>query len=84
MRRIKIAACLCTSTLAFAATPVSAAPAKPGAAVKVLRDCARDGKLNKKWSTKALKKAQRRMGSDTSNYSDCSKVIKKELRKRRR
>ena len=42
---------------------------------QVLRDCIRDGKLDRKYSNAELRKARDNLPSDSDEYSDCSEVI---------
>lgn len=41
----------------------------------VIKDCAQDGKLDKKYSDAELIKAKKKLPSDLNEYSDCSDVI---------
>jgi hypothetical protein len=47
-----------------------------GSSGAVIRDCNDDGKLDKKYSKKELKKALKRLPSDIKEYSDCPDVIR--------
>ena len=42
---------------------------------QVLRDCIRDGKLDRKYSNEELRKAKDNLPADSDEYSDCSDVI---------
>jgi hypothetical protein len=42
---------------------------------QVLRDCIRDGKLDRKYSNAELRKAKDNLPADSDEYSDCSDVI---------
>jgi hypothetical protein len=42
---------------------------------QVLRDCIRDGKLDRKYSNEDLRKARDNLPADSDEYSDCSDVI---------
>jgi hypothetical protein len=42
---------------------------------QVLRDCIRDGKLDRKYSNEELRKAKDTLPADSDEYSDCSDVI---------
>ena len=44
-------------------------------AAGVIRDCAEDGDLDRKYSNKDLKNAQGNLPSDLDEYSDCREVI---------
>ena len=61
---------LLVALVALALAP--AAIASPG---QVIRDCARDGKLDREYSNADLKKARKRLPSDLDEYSDCREVI---------
>ena len=41
----------------------------------VLRDCIRDGKLDRNYSNEELRKAKDNLPADSDEYSDCSDVI---------
>jgi hypothetical protein len=45
----------------------------------VIRDCAQDGKLDKKYSQKELKDAYDNLPSDIDEYTDCRQVIRAAL-----
>lgn len=52
------------------------APAAAEANYKdVIKDCAQDGKLDKKYSQADLKKAKQHLPADLNEYSDCRDVI---------
>ena len=59
------------SVLAVLAVPTSAS-ASPN---QVLRDCIRDGKLDRNYSNEELRKAKDNLPADSDEYSDCSDVI---------
>lgn len=52
----------------------------PGAAQAsgndVIRDCAADGQLNKKYSQRELEEAERNLPSDIDEYTDCRQAIR--------
>jgi hypothetical protein len=48
------------------------ANASPGA---VIRDCAEDGRLDRKYSNSDLRKAEDKLPADLDEYSDCREVI---------
>jgi hypothetical protein len=48
------------------------ASASPGA---VIRDCAEDGRLDRKYSNSDLRKAENKLPADLDEYSDCREVI---------
>jgi hypothetical protein len=52
-----------------------AAPAAHASYKSVIKDCAQDGKLDKKYSDADLIKAKKKLPSDLNEYSDCSDVI---------
>jgi hypothetical protein len=51
--------------------PASAA----ASADQVLRDCIKDGKLDRKYSNAELRKAKDNLPADSDEYSDCSDII---------
>jgi hypothetical protein len=57
--------------LAVLAMPTSAL----ASAEQVLRDCIRDGKLDREYSNEELRKAKDNLPADSDEYSDCSEVI---------
>jgi hypothetical protein len=57
--------------LAVLAMPTSAF----ASANQVLRDCIRDGKLDRKYSNEELRKAKDNLPADSDEYSDCGEVI---------
>jgi len=57
--------------LAVLAMPASAS----ASADQVLRDCIRDGKLDRQYSNEDLRKAKDNLPADSDEYSDCSDVI---------
>ena len=59
------------AALGALALPASAL-ASPG---QVIRDCAEDGSLDRKYSNSDLKKARKKLPSDLDEYSDCREVI---------
>jgi hypothetical protein len=62
--------------LLLAAVAVLVAPAGASADPKqVIRDCAQDGALNRKYSNSDLRKARDRLPTDLAEYSDCRDVI---------
>lgn len=42
----------------------------------VIRDCAQDGKLDKKYSPKELRDAERNLPNDIDEYTDCRQAIR--------
>jgi head-tail adaptor len=50
----------------------------------VLRDCVRDGKLNKRYTLTLLKRTKRHIPADVAEYSDCKRVIAKAIKKAQR
>ena len=55
-----------------ALAPAATATASPR---QVIRDCAEDGTLDRKYSNADLKKARKNLPSDLDEYSDCREVI---------
>jgi hypothetical protein len=71
------------------AAPVASAPAAthrhaPPTVKTVLRDCKAHGKLTKRYSLALLKRAKRQMPADVRNYSNCSQVLSKAIKKEQR
>lgn len=62
---------LTIGTLALLALPANAF----ASADQVIRDCARDGKLDHNYSNSELRKARNNLPSDLDEYSDCRDVI---------
>ena len=58
-------------TLALVVVPAPAV----ASVEQVLRDCIRDGKLDRNYSNAELRKARDNLPSDSDEYSDCSEVI---------
>jgi hypothetical protein len=52
-----------------------AAPAAQASYQDVIKDCAQDGKLDKKYSDAELIKAKKKLPADVNEYSDCREVI---------
>ena len=52
-----------------------AAPAAQASYRDVIKDCAQDGKLDKKYSDAELIKAKKKLPADVNEYSDCREVI---------
>src|SRR3954447_16240056 len=61
--------------IALAAVCALAAPVAHANYKSVIKDCAQDGKLDKKYSDADLIKAKKKLPSDLNEYSDCSDVI---------
>jgi hypothetical protein len=64
--RLALAGALCTLALP------AVAHASPNA---VIRDCAEDGKLDRKYSNEDLRKAENNLPADVDEYTDCREVI---------
>ena len=62
---------LTIGALALLALPANAF----ASADQVIRDCARDGKLDRNYSNSELRKARNNLPSDLDEYSDCRDVI---------
>jgi hypothetical protein len=58
--------------LALVVVPAPAAMASPE---QVLRDCIRDGRLDRTYSNSDLRKARDNLPSDSDEYSDCGEII---------
>ena len=52
-----------------------AVPAAQASYQDVIKDCAQDGKLDKKYSDAELIKAKKKLPADVNEYSDCREVI---------
>src|SRR3954452_9524818 len=61
--------------IALAALCALAAPVAHANYKGVIKDCAEDGKLDKKYSDADLIKAKKKLPSDLNEHSDCSDVI---------
>src|SRR5919201_2839030 len=71
MRRIRN-----TLILVVAATVLLVLPAIATASpVQVIRDCAKDGKLDQHYSLSDLKKAEKKLPTDVDEYTNCRDVI---------
>jgi hypothetical protein len=65
------------TTLVLLAVLLLGVPAAARASsADVIRDCAYDGKLDKKYSQKELQKAYNNLPSDANEYTDCAAVIR--------
>ena len=71
-----VLALVATSLLATNASAASHSHGKYREVKKILRDCAKDGKLDHKYSLKALKLALKKMPDDIRYYTGCEKAIK--------
>ena len=62
--------------VAFGALAALALPAPAFASAdQVIRDCARDGKLDQKYSNSELRRARNNLPADLDEYSDCRDII---------
>jgi hypothetical protein len=52
-----------------------------GEVKKIIRDCARDDDLDRRYSLKALRRALRVLPDDIRNYTDCERVIRRAIRR---
>src|SRR3954469_3747542 len=71
MRRIRNTFILLAATVALFALP-AIAQASPE---QVIRDCAKDGKLDQHYSLSDLKKAEKKLPTDVDEYTNCRDVI---------
>ena len=71
MRRIRDTFILLAATVALFALPAMA-QASPE---QVIRDCAKDGKLDQHYSLSDLKKAEKKLPTDVDEYTNCRDVI---------
>jgi hypothetical protein len=70
MARIRATTVLAAAALALAL------PASAGADYhRVIRDCAQDGKLDRRYPPKELERAHRHIPTDVAEYTDCREVI---------
>jgi hypothetical protein len=76
---------------AAVAAPAASAPAathgnrhRPPTVKTVIRDCARHGKLTRRYSLTLLKRAKRHLPTDVRQYSNCSRVISRAIKKEQR
>jgi hypothetical protein len=72
---------LAASSLIAADASAAHPPKKKGEVRKILRDCAKDGDLDRRYSLWGLKRALRVMGDDLRDYTDCEHVIKRAIKK---
>src|SRR5687768_5582527 len=70
-------ACLLVPGTATAADPHK----DRGEVRKIIRDCARDDDLDRRYSLKALRRALRVLPDDIRNYTDCERVIRRAIRR---
>jgi hypothetical protein len=61
--------------IVFAALCMLAVPVAHASYRDVIRDCAEDGVLDKKYSDSELKQAKKKLPADVNEYSDCREVI---------
>jgi hypothetical protein len=61
--------------IVLAAMCALVAPAAQASYRDVIKDCAQDGTLDKKYSDSDLMKAKKNLPADVKEYSDCSEVI---------
>src|SRR5256885_13954668 len=71
MRRIRNTFIFLAATVALFALPAMA-QASPE---QVIRDCAKDGKLDQHYSLSDLKKAEKKLPTDVDEYTNCRDVI---------
>ncbi|UUY02520.1 hypothetical protein LRS13_17710 [Svornostia abyssi] len=57
-------------------------PAGPDRVASVLRDCTRDGDLDRRYRVTTLRRTLRHMPSDIAQYTDCVRVIRRDIRRR--
>lgn len=72
---------LAASSLLVANASAAQPPKKKDEVRKILRDCAKDGDLDRPYSLRGLKRALRVMGDDLRDYTDCEHVIKRAIKK---
>ena len=85
MKRGLLAALLAAAV----AVPAASAPAathrhKPPTVKTVIRDCAADGKLKRRYSLTLLKRARRHLPTDVRDYTNCSRVISRAIKREQR
>lgn len=71
MKRLFVKTLLTVAAIAVLATP---APAF-GSGSQVIRDCAQDGDLDRKYSSRELRDAEGELPTDVDEYTDCRDVI---------
>ena len=73
-----------TSLLATRAAAASGDPHDSrGEVQKIIRDCSRDGDLDRRYSLRALRRALRVLPDDVRDYTDCEHAIRKAIRRAR-
>lgn len=68
-----------TSLVVIAVLSLGLPTAAQASGSDVIRDCAQDGQLNKRYSQKELQDAERNLPSDLDEYTDCRQVIRNAL-----
>ncbi|MFA9272556.1 MAG: hypothetical protein ACEQSX_17725 [Baekduiaceae bacterium] len=58
-------------------------PAGPDRVRAVLSDCARNGDLDRRFRVTTLRRTLRHMPADIAQYTDCVRIIKRDIRRRR-
>lgn len=57
-------------------------PPGPDRVRAVLRDCAHDSRLDRRYRITTLRRTLRHVPKDIAEYTDCEQVIKREIRRR--
>jgi hypothetical protein len=78
-----LAALLAAALIAPAGAAASKKPHKPTVKT-VIRDCARDGKLSKRYSLTLLRRTRRHLPADVAEYSTCPHVIYRAIKKEKK
>jgi hypothetical protein len=71
------------------AVPAAGAPAathrhKPPTVKTVIRDCAKDGRLNRRYPLALLKRAKRHLPRDVRDYSACPRALSRAIKQAQR
>lgn len=87
---LKITLLLTIAALTVAPTADAAAKKKPGLrptgpdrVKSVLSDCTYDGDLDRRFRLTTLRRTLRHVPADVAQYTDCVRIIKRDIRRRR-
>lgn len=58
-------------------------PAGPDRVKSVIRDCVSNGHLDRRYPVRTLRRTLRHLPRDVVQYTDCERVIRREIRHRR-
>jgi hypothetical protein len=79
VKRMVIAVALLALLAGLTSTAGAHRPHRPVGVKRVYRDCARDGRLDGRYSHRLLRRALRQMPADLAEYSACPRVIRHAL-----